>query len=155
MLAHSASVYVNMISPTIYLGNTMSAWWPISTGLIVEYIFLRHFFKFTIKKALTADFVMNLASALMKIVLIPLSGIIWEEFLGPVLYHFLEVGPLDLMAWVATFFFAAFINTVTESLTLNLIFKIKLRANVFLVLALTNAISVGVEFVRVLLSSHL
>lgn len=121
--------------------------YTILLGLTAEYIFLRQYFQFGIKKALLANLVMNTASSLFGALLIPLSGIAWEFFPGLVMYKIFNIGTFNPLTWGATFLFAVAINAAIESKVLDKIYKADVGKKGFRILFIANAISVGIAFV--------
>jgi hypothetical protein len=70
--------YANVVWPALYLETRLFSWWAISVGLLVEYLFIRRVFGLSPKKALLADVIANVVSAVAGIFLIPVAGILWE-----------------------------------------------------------------------------
>ena len=113
-LLFSVPVYADMVWPALYLEQRMVSWWAIAVGLIIEYLFVRKLTGFGIIKSILADLIMNLASTLFGLVLIPIAGVIWEFIVGGPLYLLLRVGTFNPVTWVATFLIAVLINRVLK-----------------------------------------
>lgn len=142
----------DMVWPALFLGDRLIAWTTIIFGLVVEYIFLRRFFAFGVRKAIIADIAMNAASTVLGIVLIPLAGIAWEVFPGMILYPIFKVGTFNPGTWLATFVLAVLINAALESLVIRYGFKTKVWKRGFWILFAANAISVGAAFISLFIN---
>jgi uncharacterized protein (DUF697 family) len=136
----------DVVWPALYLESRMVTWWVIALGLVVEYLFVRKIFGFSVKQALVADVVMNIASVLLGILLIPAAGIAWEFFPGIILYKVFNTGTFNPGTWAMTFLFAVAINAALESLVIRWVFKAKAGKKGFWGLFAANAISVAVAF---------
>ena len=139
-------LYADVVWPELYLEQRILSFWPITIGLLVEYLFVRRLTGFGVWKSIKADVLMNLASSLIGIVLRPISGVLWEIFPGIIMYRLLNVGTFNPVTWIATCVLAAIVNAIIEGFFLRIVFKTKLAFNNFFWLFLANAISVGIAF---------
>ncbi len=146
LLVVAVPARADVVWPALYLENRLVTWWVIGLGLVVEYLFVRQLFGFGVKRAVIADALMNLASTLLGILLIPIAGVDWEFFPGIVLYKVFNIGTFNPGTWAMTFLFAVAINAALESLVIRLGFKTKVGKRGFWGLFAANAISVGVAF---------
>ena len=89
---------------------------------------------------------MNLISALVGVLLIPIAGIVWEVFPGLVLYSQFSMGTFNPLTWVATFVLAVLITTFIEGLVVERLFRKTRTTKLYLMIGLGNALSVGVAF---------
>jgi hypothetical protein len=101
---------------------------------------------FPSRKAINVDVVMNLMSALVGVLLIPISGIVWEIFLGVILQRIFKLGTFNPLTWVATFALAVLITTLIEGLVVERLFKKSRTTKLYLMIGLGNALSVGAAF---------
>ena len=146
-LLFSVPAYADMVWPALYLEQRMVSWWAIAVGLIIEYLFVRKLTGFGMIKSIWANLIMNFASTLLGLTLIPITGVIWEliaEKSG--LYSLLRVHTFNPVTWAVTLLIAVLINTVIETFVLVKIFKSKIGWQGFWWLALANSMSVGLAF---------
>ncbi len=144
ILLSAVPAHADVVWPALFLETRLFSIWPIVVGLIIEYLFLRQYFKLPIKRAVVADIVINAFSSALGIVLIPIAGVAWEFFPGIILYKALNIGTFNPGTWTVTYLMAAAINAGVESLALSKIFKSHVGKKGFRVLFLANAISVGI-----------
>ena len=133
----------NMIWPSLYITEGMITWYVILIGLITEIIFVKCFLKNTYLKSVLIAFVMNLASTVLGIVAIPLSGIIVEILMLP-----FGTGTFHPLNVFLSFIFAVLSNVLIEGITIKLIFKYNFK-RMFWWLFIANAISVAIACVVV------
>ena len=126
----------NMIWPSIYIVQQYYAWYIILSGLIIEIFAAKKFLKIGWKMAIWEMFVANLISALIGLLLIPISGIMVEVLTLP-----FNVGTFDLSHWILDYIFVVLANTCVEGLSLKWIFKHPFKSN-FWWLFCANLISV-------------
>ncbi len=94
---------------------------------------------------------MNLASTVLGIVLIPLSGFVWELLASFTIYPLLNVGTFNPVTWGATLLLAAGVNAVVEGSVLRYGFKQALGRRGFWILFAANLVSVAIAFVSILM----
>jgi len=136
--------HADVVWPALFLETRLFSVWPIVIGLIIEYLFLRQYFMLSVKRAAIADIVINAASSVLGIVLIPIAGIAWEFFPGIIMYKAFNIGTFNPGTWTATYLMAVAINAIIESMALAKIFKCKIGKKGFYILFLANVISVGI-----------
>lgn len=151
-LALPAVAYANIVWPALYLETRLFSWWAISVGLVIEYFFVRRLFDLAPGRAALADISANAASAIVGVVLIPISGIVWELFPASVYNWALGWGTFNPITWMGTFFLACLINAVLEGAVYKKMFKLdlKFKSKNFWWLVLANAFSVGVALASLL-----
>ena len=143
----------NMIWPSLYLANRLTAWWAIVLGLIIEFLFLLKFFKLDAKQALIVDAGMNAWSCLVGIVLIPLSGLVWEVTFGQIINALFNVGTFNPMTWVFSILLAALTNATVEIVIFKQCpYKVKIGMQGFLILVIANVFSVAAAFLSLYIS---
>lgn len=141
----------DVVWPALFLTGRLMAFWVIGIGLLVELFFVRWLTGFAWGKALLADILMNAASSLLGLLLIPLAGLAWESSAGIVMYRAFNIGTFNPITWAATFLAAVCINSALETAVLRYGFKQRPFSRFFCWLSLANAISVGIALVSVLL----
>jgi hypothetical protein len=134
------SILADIIWPALFLEDRLLSIWIIALGLIVEYFFVWRITSLGPLKSILADVVMNGASTLLGIILIPLFGFVVAIFPGELF------GTFSPITWGATFIVTVFLNTAIESFVLWKIFKQAFGKKQFWWLALANALSVGIAF---------
>jgi hypothetical protein len=138
----------DLVWPALVLESRLLSVAPIAAGLAVEWLVL-YFggFGFSWKKALVVDVVMNAASSIIGIVLLPILGIIWELFPGTLIYKALHTGTFNPITWIATFFLSVGGSTMVEAAVVKFGFKIPLGWKRFGLLSLANFLSTAIAFV--------
>jgi hypothetical protein len=142
----------NAIWPALHLEERILVWWVILSGFIFEFIVILVFLKCTVGKALLYCSTVNLASTILGVLLIPLSGFLWEFFPGYVLYSWFGLGTFNPITWGATFLLAVMINVTIEGFVLSKFFGVTWGRCVCLMLVLANAVSVGFAVISLVLS---
>lgn len=107
--------------------------------LTVKFCLIRHLFSLPWKKSLQIDVIANAASTLIRYLLVPLIGMVWEIILLMVL----EPTPANdvyfhVLPWVMAFVLACLINTLVESLIINVLFRQPHPAKTLRCLAMAN-----------------
>ncbi len=126
----------NMIWPSLYITANYYTWYVILIGLIIEFLAIKQFLKVNWRRAALMDVSMNFISALLGLVLIPISGLIVE-----VLAHPFGGGTFDLSHWILDFLAAVLCNVVIEGAALKYIFKYPLSKTFWWLLG-ANTLSV-------------
>jgi hypothetical protein len=147
ILSFAVPAYADIIWPSFILEQHLLSIYPIILGLIVEYLFLRYYFKMNIKRAILADLAMNAASVCIGIILIPLSGLAWGYFPGLIFGNLF--GMRNMEEWIVTFLMATFINAGIESFVVQRGFKVTVGVKGFIILSVANAISVGIAMASI------
>ena len=141
----------NVVWPALYLSSRMLAVWPIAAGLLVELFFVRYVTNLRGARCVAGDVTMNLASAALGIVLIPLSGIIWELLATITIQPLFSVGTFNPVTFGTTVLLAAGVNTVVEGFVLRRGFKQTLGRRGFWLLFAANLVSVSIAVVSILM----
>jgi hypothetical protein len=138
----------DMVWPALLLEQRILGVIPIIAGLLVEWLFLwLGGFGLSWKRAAIVDVVMNLASTLAGIVVIPVLGMIWEFFPGMLIYRIFKLGTFNWGTWAATFLMAIFATTLIEAGVIRWGFKIVLDRRRFFILCAANCVSVAIAFI--------
>jgi hypothetical protein len=133
----------NMVWPALYLTRGFYVWWVIAAGLAIEFFAVQRLFSLSPARAALVDVSANAISALFGIVLIPLSGFLYELLPGLLVNWAFSWGTFNPVAWVATVLLAAAVNLVVEGLAMRWIFKLTLSRRAKLVLYATNLVTVA------------
>jgi hypothetical protein len=139
-MKHMTPILANVIWPALFLESRLLSIWVILAGLLVEYFFVWRITELGAKRSVLADVVMNAASTLLGIVLIPAVGFVVALFPGELF------GTFSPITWGFTFLAAVFINALIESLVLWKGFKQSIGKKEFWWLWFANALSVGIAF---------
>jgi hypothetical protein len=145
------ALLADFVWPALILAVRMRSVAPILAGLVFEFLVLRYIFPMVWKKAVLIDLVMNAASGLLGVVLIPLAGFIWEFFPGMFLYKLFHMGTFNPMTWAATCLMAVFISTGIEVLVVWRFFDFEVTKRRFWSLALANLGSTAIAWVSLLI----
>lgn len=127
----------NVVWPSLYILSQIYCWYIIVLGLVVEFFAVKFFGKASWKKSAIIAVVMNAISALVGLILIPVSGILTEFLLFP-----FEQSTFHLSHWIVDYVFVAVVNTCIEGLSIKWIFKYEFK-RVFWWLFAANAVSVA------------
>ena len=144
-------ILANIVWPALYLTSRMLAVYPIVVGLLVELIFVRHVTKLQVSRCATACLTMNLVSAALGVILIPVSGIAWELLASITINPLFDVGTFNPVTWSVTALLATGVNTVVEGKVLQTNLNITLGRRGFWLLFAANLVSVGIACVSLLL----
>ncbi len=126
----------NMVWPSLYIAEGMRSWYVILISLGIEIIFVKCFLKESYLRSVLIAFVMNLMSAVLGIVAIPLSG-----FVGEILMIPFGTGTFHPTHWLMSYIFAILSNVLIEGFTIKFVFKHNFK-KMFWWLCVANAISV-------------
>jgi hypothetical protein len=138
-----ALAYADVVWPALYLTGGIYTWWVIAAGLLIELIAIKWLFKVNWGQSAGIDIAANAASALLGIVLIPLSGLAYEIFPGTVVNYVFSWGTFNPVAWVATVILAATINLAIEWFVMKKAFKLTLYNRARAVLFAANLATVA------------
>ncbi|MBE7498134.1 MAG: hypothetical protein HS117_24610 [Verrucomicrobiaceae bacterium] len=141
----------NIVWPSMILTGRIVAVIPILAGLVVEFLYLRYGTTLRGVRCLWADLSMNLVSALLGLILIPLSGIGWELLASMTIYPLLNIGSFNPVTWTASVILAAIMNAVVEGFVLRSGFGLVLGRRGFWLLATVNLVTVSIAAVSVII----
>ena len=136
-------VKADIVWPSLYITKGMLSLKVIFLGLIIELFFVKYFTDINWKKALIITILMNLITAILGILLIPLSGL-GAEFVFEFVFHAYDkfgIGTFHWSHWLVSYLLVIFINTLIESLLIKLSLKLNLKKT-FWWLFIANGISV-------------
>lgn len=136
LLAVPFAASADMVWPSLYIVGQYYSWYVILAGLLVETITAHIFLKTSWIKSFGIMLVINAISALVGLLLIPLSGILVEFLTIP-----FGGGTFQLSHWILDYLCVILANTCIEGLALKLIFKYHFKTNFWWLLG-ANAISV-------------
>jgi len=141
----------DVVWPALYLEVRLFSWWAIGLGLVVEYFLIKPLLKLTFRQTILYVTTVNIISAILGIILIPLGGILWEIFPAGIYNYLFGWGTFNPVTWGGTLVLAAWINAMVEGLAYNKIFKIKIifKSKEFWYLFLINILSVSFAFVSI------
>lgn len=115
----------NLIWPAAFVEGRLLSVPVIAAGLAVEIGVLRFGFGLGWGRAAIAAIVVNLISAAIGLVAIPLLGVAWEIFPGMLLSRLFDIHTFHPITWAATFVFALVVTTIIEVLALRWIFRLE------------------------------
>jgi hypothetical protein len=148
----SLSGVADLVWPALALEQRMLSVVPIITGLIVEWLALwLGGFGLTWKKAIVVDVVMNVASALIGLFLIPALGMGWEYGPEQLVDRLIPIGMTFQIDWLVMYAIAVAATTAIEAAVVRWGFRIRLGTRRFAILFGANAISVGFAFVSAMM----
>lgn len=144
--AWPTAAYADVVWPALYAEQRLSSIPVILVGLLIETATLRYAFAMPWRRAATASFVVNAASALLGLVLIPLAGVVWEIFPGIILYRAFDLGTFNPITWTATFLLALTITTSVEVVCLKRLFHLAAERRTWRWWLFANSITVMMAF---------
>ena len=136
-------VKADIVWPSLYITKGMLSLKVIFLGLIIELFFVKYFTKIDWKKASIITILMNLITAILGILLIPLSGL-GAEFVFEFVFHAYDkfgIGTFHWSHWFVSYLLVIFINTLIEGVFIKLSLKLNLKQT-FWWLFVANGISV-------------
>jgi hypothetical protein len=137
LLAVTQTILANIVWPALYLIGRLLSIWVISLSLLVEFFFVWKLLRLGAKRAILADVTMNLASAVLGLILIGFLGLV-------VILPFRSTFGMD--AWIATFIVAVLVNACVESLVVSKWFKSNFAKRDFWLLVIANTLTMGIAF---------
>jgi hypothetical protein len=137
------AVLANLIWPALFLVERMNAVVPILVGLVVEILFLRYATGLRGLSCVSAGVGMNVSSALLGVLLIPLAGLGWEVVSAVTIQPLFKVGTFNPASWVATALLAAAANALVEGYTLRRFFGVLVDRRLKAKLAAVNLVTVA------------
>ncbi len=141
----------DVVWPSLFLGDSLLTWWIILAGLVVEFFFILWLTSGTPVRAALMAVTVNIVSAAIGIVGIPLSGLLWELLATITILPLFEWGTFNPVTWFVSCLLAAMLNTVVEVGSLRLIFKVRWTKRLFWWLALANMITVGMAMATIMM----
>lgn len=138
-----ALAFADMVWPALYITGGIYTWWVIAAGLVIELLVIQRLFNVNWRLATGIDVAANAASTILGIVLIPLSGLVYELFPGSVVNYVFSWGTFNPVAWVATVVLATAINLAIEGFVMKRYFKLPVDGQAKLALFTTNLVTVG------------
>ena len=130
------AVSANVVWPSLFIVTGMMSWYIIAAGLVIETLFIKRIIKPSWLKSIVMAVGMNVASAIIGLVLIPASGLLVEVMMIP-----FDSITFATPNWVLSYIFAVLCNVLVEGLFLKIVFKLEFKKN-FKWLFVANAISV-------------
>jgi hypothetical protein len=135
----------DVVWPALYLEDRLFTVWAVALGLAIEAWFLWRMLKVgSVPQAAGISVLMNTASAILGILLLPLAGLAWELFPGSALTLLFDFGTFNPITWVATAMLAVLVNFGVEGVVLSKGFEVVMDRRAFTWLAAANAITVAV-----------
>ena len=126
----------NMVWPSIYIVQQYYVWYVIFVGLLIEIVAAHIFLKTNWWRSTVIMFVANAISAVVGLILIPISGIVVELLTIP-----FGGGTFHISHWILDYLCAVLANTAVEGLSIKWIFKFPFKSN-FWWLFCANLVSV-------------
>ena len=142
----------DIIWPSLYITKGMLSFKVIILGLLVELLCVKYFAKINWKKASVIAVLMNLITAVLGLVLIPLAGLV-SEIVFDFVFHAYDkfgIGTFHWSHWLVSYLLVILINTFIEGLFIKIALKLNLK-NTFWWLLIANGISVFLCFCFLLL----
>ena len=136
----------NMVWPALYVMGYVNIWWVVGISLLIEGLCLLFLIQERIWKIGLMAVSMNLISALVGIIGIPIVGLIWEVVALFTIYQFFEWGTFNPVSWIVSYILAALLNSVIEMMSLIFIFKMRWKAKIFWWLVFANGITVSIAY---------
>ena len=141
----------NLVWPSLLLVGRVFAVVPILAGLIIEFFYLRYATSLRGMRCVWADLSMNFVSALLGILLIPLSGLGWELIASVTIYPLFNMGSFNPVTWIACVILGALGNAVVEGLVLKRGFGLSIGRRGFWLLAAVNLVTVAIAYLSIVI----
>jgi hypothetical protein len=143
------TLLADVVWPSLFLEGRLLAWWIIAAGLLIEFGFVLWLTRASLSRASAMTLLMNMISTGIGFFGIPLSGIAWELIASISINPFFHWGTFNPVTWLVSCVLAALLNTVVETASLRLIFKISWTKRLFGCLFLANMITVGMAMTSI------
>lgn len=144
-------VLADVVWPALFLSIRMAAWWCVVVSILIEGLALWRLAQVPPARALLASVVMNIASALIGMLILPLLGIRLEALADTTYNAWLDWGTFNPITYGTTWLSATLLTTIIECVTLWLAFRMPLRGRLVTVVLLANAVTVAIAGVSALL----
>jgi hypothetical protein len=140
----------DVVWPALYLEDRLFTWWAVSLGIVIETIFCIWLFRVSVIKALLTTIVVNLASAIVGLLLLPLFGLLWEFHPGILLFKLKISSTFSLPTLIATVLMAGLISATIEYHLIALILRVQRNLRQFLWWFAANVITTLIAFVSLI-----
>ena len=140
LIAMPLTASANIVWPSLFIVTGMMSWYIILAGLVIEILFIKKIINPGWVKSIVMSLGMNVASAIIGLLIIPVSGFIAAIVFGMIWNTF------DLALWAISYILAVFSNVCIEGLFIKLVFKLPFKKN-FLWLLIANSLSVVLAIV--------
>ena len=130
----------NVIWPGIIAGFGLATSWAVPIGLVVEYPVVKHLTGKPWRAAIVVTVGVNLVSALLGLIFVPIAGIgieLARAVVAP------ESGSFNPATWALTFLSALILNTAIEGFALRRLFGARLDVPRVALFALANCASIA------------
>ncbi len=141
VLAVAFAARADVVWPALFMETRLLSVWVVVLGLAIEWPVIRYLTQRPSWTSLGITVVVNAVSTLVGVLLIPLTGIVWEVGPGLLMYRALGVGTFNPVTWTATVVLAALISASVEALALRWPFRHRIGRRGFGVLMLANLAS--------------
>jgi len=151
VLLFPAVAHANMVWPSLLIMERLYGWGIILVGLVIEIPVIRYITQSTLSRAVKNTVAINTGSAILGIVVIPLSGIVYA-LLGALL----RMGTFHPVSIVLEMLFNALVTAAVELAILKAIYSLYLKEKLslnrwnFLLFWLINVGSVGAAYATLL-----
>jgi hypothetical protein len=146
-----APILADVVWPALILAGRLSVWWCIGASLILEAVVLWWFMRMRPLKAAAASIVMNLVSALLGSLLLPMIGLSWESLADQTYKVWFGWGTFNWITQIATWLLAVLLSTAIETFVLWLLFYMPWTRRLIVVMLAANAVTVGMAWITTLL----
>lgn len=136
-------VLADVVWPALFLSVRMAAWWCVVISILIEGVALWRFAQVPPARAFVASVVMNIVSALIGTILLPLLGIRLEFFADTTYNAWLGWGTFNPITYCATWLGATLLTTIIECFVLWLAFRMPWRRRWIVVVLIANVITVA------------
>ncbi len=147
----------DIVWPGLVLEERLFSIWSIGLGILVEWPFVFIATKFTWKKSLWVTICINAISAILGILIIPLTNFLMFYMLYPLLqlHNYTQKWLIfNNPFWFLNVAFAAIICTLIEMLALIFIFYNRINKKTFLILLVANILSVGIAWISLIINPY-
>lgn len=143
-------VLADVVWPALFLSIRLAAWWCVIISIVIEGLALWTIARVPPAKALFASLIMNVVSAFIGKLLLPMMGIRLELFASSTYNVWLDWGTFNPVTYVATWMGATLLTTIIECFTLWLAFAMPWKRRWVIVVLVANAITVALAGLSVM-----
>jgi len=142
----------DVVWPALFLSMRLTASWCIALSLLLEAAALWRYARIPPLKSLAASALMNVVSALVGYILIPVAGLHFEEIAHRTYNAWFGWGTFNLVTEAATWVLAVGLSTALEVLVLWLVFLMPWTRRTTLVVLAANAVTVALAWITLAFS---
>jgi hypothetical protein len=115
---------LDMVWPAIYVSEKLTHFWFLVIGtVVIEMIVVKYYFNYSFLKSFVMSLIGNMVSGFIGTFVMMWAMLFWHLLAD----RFVPHATFDIINWVATYVLMCFGSVLIETITLSLIYKIKIK----------------------------